>query len=165
MRNLIIAFLTVLAVMGSPSFDTESACAEDRYVIPSADKITSAFINEGMVDGKVWNSFDEKQKIAYLYGYEEGVMNTAIHYIQDEEKRDDAIYNLPTSVAEISTAGLSVAIDDFYSEEKNLDIAISYVITITRNRLIGTPEEKIQRYIEYLRGERFEDLKKVIEKE
>jgi len=42
-------------------------------------------------------------------------------------------------------------VDELYSDSRNFNIPISYVLLVIRNRLIGTDEKEIEKYIEHLR--------------
>lgn len=120
------------------------------------------FINEGMVKGRNWKSLSEKEKYAYLLGYEDGTFSAVIHKLSGKQARRKAMMSLPISVEGGGAEYTKKEIDKFYQNEKNLGIPIYYVLLIITNRLKGVKESKIERYIEYLRNPNNKDLKEII---
>jgi hypothetical protein len=135
---------------------------EDKFTSPVEEESEVMFISQGMINGSHWKSFNEKQKWAYLFGFEDGTIYTAIHYLPNEKSKERVYASLPTSAENVSFEYLIKEIDKFYLNDKNVDIPISYVLLIIRNRLLGIDEDKIQRYIKYLRNPADKDLEKII---
>ena len=119
----------------------------DKIILPQFSDFEAMYINEGIVSGRHWKTFGEKDKGAYLLGYQDGVINTAIYYVPDEKEKIEVIDSFPS----MDMDDLVKRIDEFYSDDRNLNIPIPYVLLIIRNRLIGTDEKDIEKYIEHLR--------------
>ena len=111
----------------------------------------SIYLKQGMFDGNAWKSSSDREKGAYLLGYEDGVMNTAIQHISNKGEKDKAIGELPTSAGEISLNALIEQVDNFYLDDKNFNIPVPYVLLIIRNRIKGVDKKEINEYIVYLR--------------
>ncbi|MCQ9206446.1 MAG: hypothetical protein NG740_00975 [Omnitrophica bacterium] len=123
--------------------------------------IEDLYLEQGMVNGEFWNNMSNQDKFSYLLGYQDGLMATTAHFVSGEAEKTKAMSSFPKGVFN----QLIPQIDEFYAEEKNMDIPISYVLTIIRNRQKGTDETKIQNYTEYLRDSQGKDLRKSIEGE
>ena len=156
MRILITSILVLLFI------SSLTYALEDDFTLPVEGEFEAMYITEGMLNGQRWRTLQEKEKALYLFGFEDGTINTAIHYLSDEKLSAKILGSLPAS-AGASMSDLIKRIDEFYSDGKNIHIPVCYVLLIIRNRLLGVDESKIQRYIEYLRSGADEDLKKVIE--
>lgn len=138
---------------------------EDEYTLPIKDNSVDAVYIEGVIiSGQTWNKFTRDAKWGYLFGFEDGTRNTAIHFISDSQLKNTIQGSLPGSIEGGEDFEFLIQeIDKFYSDDRNRDIPINYVFLITRNRLLGTDETKIQRYIEYLRNPKGEDVAEIIE--
>lgn len=119
----------------------------NKTILPQFSEFDAMYINEGTVNGHHWKTFGEAEKGAYLFGYQDGVINTAIYYVSDDKEEAEVIDSFPS----IDMDNLIQQVDVFYSDDRNLNIPIPYVLLIIRNRLIGTDEKEIERYIEHLR--------------
>lgn len=142
MKSLI---LSILALFLISSF----TCAEpvDKIILPHFSEFDAMYINEGIINGNHWKSFSEAKKGAYLLGYQDGVVNTAIYYVPDENDKAEVIESFPS----MDMGDLIKKVDEFYSDDRNLNIPVAYVLLIIRNRIIGTDEKDINKYIEHLR--------------
>lgn len=119
----------------------------DKTILPQFSEFDAIYINEGVVNGHHWKSFGKKEKGTYLLGYQDGVICTAIYYVPDEDNKTEVISSFPS----VDMNDLVKRIDEFYSDDRNLNIPIPYVLLIIRNRLTGTDEKDINKYIEHLR--------------
>ena len=136
---------------------------KDEFTQPVEGEFESWFINEEMINGYKWSSFSSDEKASYLLGFMDGGVYTAAHFITDEEKRKEVYALLPALSAQLGFEELVKRIDKFYQDKKNKDVPLCYVFIIIRNRLIGVNEDKIQRYIDYLRHSQGKDLEKAIQ--
>ena len=119
----------------------------DKTILPQFSDFDAMYINEGLINGRHWKTFNEKEKGAYLIGYQDGLTNTAIYYVPDEANKTEVIDSFPSMVM----VALIKKVDEFYSDDRNLNIPIPYVLLVIRNQLIGTDEKEIEKYIEHLR--------------
>jgi len=125
----------------------------NKTILPQFSDFDAMYINKGMVNGHHWKQLLTREKGAYLLGYQDGLINTAIYYVPDENDKTEVIDSFPS----LPMDDLIKMVDEFYSDKRNLNIPIPYVLLIIRNRLIETDEKDINKYIEHLReksGER-----------
>ncbi|MDD5069417.1 MAG: hypothetical protein PHV17_01715 [Candidatus Omnitrophica bacterium] len=115
------------------------------------DDFEAGFTKSGMVNGYIWRGLQDSQKEIYLLGYEDGVVNTAIYYLPDSEKKNDVYSLLPSALKGLSKKDLVKEIDLFYKPEDNALIPVAYVLIVIRNRNVGVSEGDISGYIDYLR--------------
>jgi len=151
LTNKKILFLPsiILLILFSLSVGTQHI---EKTIEPSWGEFEKLYMKEAIVNGHRWNTFKQERKRGYLFGYEDGLITTGIYYISDQEARYEIISSLPTSVGDTPMEDLVDKIDEFYSNDKNLNIPVSYVLLIIRNRLIGVDEKWINEYIEHLRN-------------
>ena len=119
----------------------------DKVILPQFSEFDVMYIHKGMINGHHWKLLPEREKWSYLLGYQDGVINTAIYYVPDEDDKTEVISSFPSLPMDV----LIKSIDVFYSNDKNLNIPIPYVLLVIRNRLIGTDEKDINKYIEHYR--------------
>ena len=159
--NKIYLIFCLLALICSSAHTNE---LKDGSNQPVEGIFEAWFVTQGMVNASHWMFFTAKEKWTYLFGFGDGTINTAAHFIFNEKEKRKAYSSLPSSVeGDLPMDDLIKKIDQFYSDEKNLDIPVSYVLLIIRNRLLGVDEDKIQRYIEYLRDPSGRNLEYVID--
>ena len=159
MRALVLILL--FSFMFLPTY---SQTLKDEFTQPVEGEFESWFINEEMINGYKWSSFSLDEKASYLLGFMDGGVYTATHFITDEERRKEVYALLPVLSAQLGFEELVKRIDKFYQDEENKNIPLGYVFIIIRNRLIGVNEDKIQRYIDYLRHPQGTDLREIIKK-
>ena len=110
-----------------------------------------------VIDGNMWVNLTQNEKWTYLFGFEDGARDTAIHYVPDARTRDIIYEGLPTSLGEEKSIKYLISeIDSFYSNDKNRTIPVNAALLTVRNRLMGVDEENIEKYVSYLRGNREE---------
>lgn len=85
-KYLIFLFFSILT---SSLFTYPLAYAKpiDKIILPQFSEFDAMYINEGMVNGHHWKALPERKKRAYLLGYQDGVINTAIYYVPDEDTK------------------------------------------------------------------------------
>lgn len=106
-----------------------------------------------VIDGNLWVNLEKGEKWTYLFGFEDGARNTAIHYVPDEGTRDMIYQGLPTRLGEINSVDELVReIDRFYAVENNRTIPVNSALLVVRSRLTGVSEENIEKYLSHIRG-------------
>jgi len=125
---------------------------------PVSAQIRAAYISRAMLNGQEWAELNEGEKANYLLGYVDGVMNTVTYHLRAEPDRKAAVASLPTSAGDLPTGKLVLLVDQFYADEQNLGIPISFALEVIRNRrsMTGegwTPEfeRRVGEYIKSLR--------------
>ena len=157
-KSILLPIL-ILFLISSSAYANE---LKDEFNQPVEGIFEAWFVTQGMVNASHWMFFTEKEKWTYLFGFGDGTINTTAHFISNEKERRKAYSSLPSSVeGDLPMDDLIKKIDQFYSDEKNLDIPVSYVLLIIRNRLLDVDEDKIQKYIEYLRDPSDKDLENI----
>ena len=163
-QNHVKKILLVLLILSSVQL-CQALEAEFTQQIDD-ESFEAIYIEEGMVDGNSWMNFDRSTKWGYLFGFEDGVRGTAIHYVSDVRVKSKIQKSLPSSFEGGGDFEYLVQeVDKFYSDDRNIDIPINYVFLVIRNRLIGIDDAKIRRYIEYLRNPKGKDLPLIIDAE
>jgi len=138
MKKLIIFILTVsfaCVLEGAYAQAVEEVGAEDVY------------IEEAMIEGTFWNKMKDRDKFAYLLGYQDGLMTTSAHFISDKGDRAKAMDSFPGG----NIDELIAKIDEFYSNEEHTVIPMCYVLVVLRNRQKGQSVEEVDKYIGYLK--------------
>ena len=139
-------------------------CEDDGDTEIHIQDVEARYMERGMIDGMGWRQFTDGEKGFYLLGFEDGAMGITIHFIFDDDTKRRALGVLPLSVEDNPPLSEIVKkIDAFYSDDKNLEIPIYYVVQIIRNRLIGIDESKIESYIQYLREGASGNLNEILE--
>ncbi len=137
--------MRVLAIVLSILFSAGIFCE-------AAEEVVQVDIDKSVISGTQWQKFSKGEKWVYLFGYEDGARNTALHFISNNEKKDSIYAGLPMQIKGESTiSDLISQIDMFYSDESNKNIPINCVFLVIKNRKTGVQEDKIQRYIESVR--------------
>lgn len=150
MKILCVLFTASILISSSWIF----AEMKDVFVATNeSDDFSAIYIHQGMFNGTHWIQLSPLEKRAYLLGYEDGFISNAIFYIEEMERRNEALESLPTSIAKITTEGLINEIDKLYEDSENIKIPVPYAMIIMRNKSIGTEQKEIDAYIEYLRSE------------
>ena len=132
--------------------DSSNLSKKELDIIPEVSGSEFEYMNKVIINSSLWKLFTKREKKAYILGYANGLVNAAIYYLPTRKKREELIGTIPNLAGDISVDELIEKIDEFYSDERNYNIPISYVILIIRNQLIGVDEEIINEYIEYLRA-------------
>jgi len=152
MKSLIIS--TAILLLTSPlAFAQQTG----KTILPRFSEFEAMYIHEGMVNGNHWKSFSEREKGAYLLGYQDGVINTAIYYVPDEDDKIEVIDAFPSIMP---MDDLVKRINEFYLDDRNLNISLPYVLLIIRNRVAGIDEKEIDKYIDHLRHSSDEEKNK-----
>ncbi|OGW76018.1 MAG: hypothetical protein A2Z72_02010 [Omnitrophica bacterium RBG_13_46_9] len=161
MKTLVISILALfLSSPGGYALDENSTGGS------AENKFEAKYFGRGLIDGFVWKQLTEREKAFYLFGFEDGVMGIALHFIPEGKDRDNVYNTLPTSTENCpQTSEIIKSIDEFYSDDKNTAIPMYYVLLVIKNRLAGVDEAKIQNYIEYLRNSEGKDLEEAVEEE
>lgn len=126
---------------------------ENVFVGPTTDDISDGILFETLIDGNQWMKFSPAQKNGFYFGFGDGVISTTVYFVP-EEAQDKALMQTPDGLE--NAPGINEIIpqiDAFYSDKKNLEIPVSSVLMIVRNRALGVPEEKLQAYADHIRGE------------
>lgn len=96
-----------------------------------------------LATSEYWNNLTHESKTAYVVGYRDGgnIIGLGATY---EKKQKVMSENMSTIVS---------GIDKFYSDYANQKLPIPVAIAVVVSRLLGEPEEEIQKYIEEHRKE------------
>jgi hypothetical protein len=146
--------------------DPKAQALEEKREELTDREFVDSYSNAIMMDGVVWNRLPETEKGFYLIGFEDGIMAVLVHFVPDEKKKRQIYSILPMSVKNApALSGIVQKVDEFYADEKNVTIPIYYALLIIRNRLSGSDEEKIERYIDYLRDSEGKKLEEAVQGE
>ena len=123
MRKYGIAIFLLTAVL---SFTVCISQAEEDPAISGVSDIVTMRVDGIVIDGNMWANLTKSEKWTYLFGFEDGARDTAIHYVSDADTRG-AVYNaLPTSLGGgMSIKDLISRIDEFYSDGRNMSIPVN----------------------------------------
>jgi hypothetical protein len=161
MKNVVpflTAVLTVLlvgpvAVSENPSDAAPRAEESGAEAVGGIYDVVTLRVDKVVIDGNMWVNLEESEKWTYLFGFEDGARDIAMHYVPEPETRDIIYEGLPTSlVGEGSVKHLIAEIDAFYQDRKNMMIPVNSALLVVRNRSMGVDEDKIEKYVNYLRG-------------
>jgi hypothetical protein len=153
-KNRTILVAAVLAVFLFLQFFKGAAIVAAQ----EASETVTLRVDGVVIDGNLWVNLEKGEKWTYLFGFEDGARNTAIHYVPDEGTRDMIYQGLPTRLMEINSIDELVReIDRFYSVENNRTIPVNSALLVVRSRLTGVSEENIEKYLSYIRGKEKEN--------
>ncbi len=118
----------------------------------ASEEVIRVDIDKSVISGGQWQKFSKGEKWVYLFGYEDGARNTALHFIFNNKKKEGIYAGLPMQVkGDSSISELIEKIDMFYSDGRNANVPINYVFLVIKNRQMRVQEDNIQRYIESVR--------------
>ncbi|MFC1576592.1 hypothetical protein ACFL3J_02865 [Candidatus Omnitrophota bacterium] len=141
MKKIITLFIVILAIFGG--YTLQDAHGERIEETGTED----VYIEEAMIEGTFWNKMKDRDKFAYLLGYQDGLMTTSAHFISDKGDRAKAMDSFPGgNIDELITK-----INEFYTNEEHTVIPMCYVLVVLRNRQKGQSAEEVDKYIGYLK--------------
>ena len=149
--KLLLSFVLVFCFVFPAAQASDSQSAETNDLGAKIQAYEMYYLQNKMLDGNDLASIPDPVKASYLFGYEDGVVNMVKQFGMGPEEKKEVLSTLPSSVKDISMDSLISYVDDFYTDEKNLNIPVPYVLLITRNRIAHMSEEEIGKYVIFLR--------------
>lgn len=140
----ILLFIVSISLIAYGGTDQSSS---ETWVAPSDDDFASIYINQGMYKGADWVKLNDKEKMTYVMAYQDGLVACSIFYIKDKKQQEVAIHSFPSGDID----KILKEMDVIYSDQRNIDIPIPYVLIAVRNKIEGAEQKSIEGYLEYIR--------------
>lgn len=114
------------------------------------DESTDVFHTQGLVNGRLWNTLSNREKLSFLFGYSDGLGLVSTVGIQDKDlaKRATKVFWPNLTFNEISSS-----LDKLYSTPENGPIAIANALIVVSKRASGSSEEVISKDVSQLRAD------------
>ena len=143
-KTTFIAILTLLlGIFAFNAFTQASSTDLDVF-----EAVTE---NKTMINGYIWKTLSSIQKKVYLQGYNDALKTVQLYNIPDEENVTADLQEEFDLFSNISLDEIIAKLEQFYTNNDNLPIPISYALLVARNQLKGYGKDALEEYVIYLR--------------
>ena len=144
-------FRTITIIMFLVIFNTLVPKAFAQAESSALDIFEAVNENKAMINGYIWKALSSIQKKIYLQGYSDALKTVQLYNIPEGKNVTGDLQEETKLFSDISLDELILKIEEFYINQDNLPIPISYALLVARNQLKGYSEDAIEEYAIYLR--------------